>query len=39
VWGAPATPAREAREALKGIPADIKGTSARIKHALKDLGK
>jgi Holliday junction DNA helicase RuvA subunit len=30
---------REAREALKGIPADIKGTSARIKHALKDLGK
>ncbi len=30
---------RDARTALKGIPLDIKGTSARIKHALKNLGK
>ena len=30
---------RDAREALKGVPVDIKGTSARIKQALKDLGK
>lgn len=26
-----------AREALKGVPVDVKGTSARIKHALKNL--
>ncbi|OHA83655.1 MAG: Holliday junction DNA helicase RuvA [Candidatus Yonathbacteria bacterium RIFCSPLOWO2_01_FULL_47_33b] len=32
-------PEREAREALKDVPADIKGTSARIKYALKHLGK
>ncbi|MCK9345137.1 MAG: Holliday junction branch migration protein RuvA [Candidatus Pacebacteria bacterium] len=30
---------RAAREALKQVPADIKGTSARIKEALKQLGK
>lgn len=30
---------RDAREALKKVPADIVGTSARIKHALKHLGK
>jgi Holliday junction DNA helicase RuvA len=30
---------REAREALKNIPADIKGTSQRVKEALKHLGK
>lgn len=30
---------REAREALKSVPVEIKGTSARIKHALKELGK
>jgi len=30
---------RQAREALKEVPADIKGTSARIKAALKQLGK
>lgn len=29
---------RNAREALKDIPADIKGTGLRIKHALKHLG-
>lgn len=32
-------PEREAREALKKISSDIKGTSARIKEALKQLGK
>ncbi len=32
-------PEREAREALKDVPADVKGTSARIKYALKHLGK
>lgn len=30
---------RDAREALKGLSPDIKGTSARIKQALKQLGK
>lgn len=30
---------RAAREALKGVPPDIKGTSARIKEALKQLSK
>ncbi len=30
---------RDAREALKGVPLNIKGVSARIKHALKQLGK
>lgn len=30
---------RVAREALKSVPAETKGTSARIKHALKNLGK
>ncbi len=30
---------REAREVLKGVPLDIKGTSARIKYALKNLAK
>lgn len=30
---------REAREALKGVSPDTKGTSARIKEALKHLGK
>ncbi|MDD5152560.1 MAG: Holliday junction branch migration protein RuvA [Candidatus Pacebacteria bacterium] len=30
---------REAREALKKVPGDIKGTSGRIKQALKQLGK
>ncbi len=30
---------RDAREALKNIPQDIKGTTARIKEALKHLGK
>lgn len=30
---------RDARESLKNIPADIKGPSARIKQALKQLGK
>ncbi len=30
---------RDAREALKGVPLDIKGTSARIKQALKQMGK
>ncbi len=30
---------RDAREALKGVPLDIKGTSTRIKHALKQMGK
>ena len=30
---------RDAREALKGVSVEIKGTSARIKHALKHLGK
>ncbi len=32
-------PERAAREALKNVPLDIKGTSARIKQALKQLGK
>jgi len=30
---------REAREAMKGVSAETKGTSARIKEALKKLGK
>ena len=30
---------RDAREALKNIPVDIKGTGARIKNALKRIGK
>ncbi len=30
---------RDAREVLKSVPADVKGTSARIKHALKQMGK
>lgn len=30
---------RDARDALKKIPSDIKGPSARIKHALKQLGR
>lgn len=30
---------RDAREALKNVSLDIKGPSARIKHALKHLGK
>lgn len=30
---------REAREALKQVPADVKGTGARIKSALKKIGK
>lgn len=30
---------REAREALKGVSPETKGTSARIKEALKNLGK
>lgn len=30
---------RDAREALKKVSSDIKGPSARIKHALKHLGK
>lgn len=30
---------RDAREALKNVSSDIKGPSARIKHALKHLGK
>lgn len=30
---------REAREALKKVPTDIKGTGARIKDALKRIGK
>lgn len=30
---------RDAREALKSIPAEIKGPSARIKQALKQLGR
>lgn len=30
---------RQAREALKNVPAETKGTSARIKDALKQLGK
>ncbi len=30
---------REAREMLKNVPVDIQGTSARIKYALKHLGK
>lgn len=30
---------REARDALKGVPVDIKGTSRRVKEALKNLGK
>ncbi|MBI5078197.1 MAG: Holliday junction branch migration protein RuvA [Candidatus Yonathbacteria bacterium] len=30
---------RVAREALKKVPADVKGTGARIKDALKQLGK
>ncbi len=30
---------RVARETLKNVPLDIKGTSARIKHALKNMGK
>lgn len=30
---------RDAREALKSVPPDIKGTSTRIKQALKQLGR
>jgi len=30
---------RDARTALKDVPVDVKGTGARIKHALKQLGK
>jgi Holliday junction DNA helicase RuvA len=32
-------PERDAREALKNVSADIKGTGARIKDALKHIGK